>query len=952
MMMRMSKIKAIAGIIKRKLRVYCSESSTTMKRITRIKEIVDKLMEELKHEALDVDIQDEMETLIQELQCRLSEREAALKDQRRFSEGLRDIMEGPSTSHASLRFLPGRIPDDSNIIDNHDFSGGLHSANSDSCEGFVVSPEVAISGGSSSVARVQACLSRELQDSTKIGIPIGRTSAATDHWETLEGTFSLSHMPYRVTLYLEGPPPGVDLLIKSVMVSYIHSTGSLCHDIIRNPEFENGLKHWSGRGCTMVLYNSSWSGRGCKLVLHDSMGDGRVLPKSGNFFVSTENRTRDCNGIEHEITGRVDRKLAYDVVATVRVFGNNITSEDVRAKLWVQRADLHEQYIEIASVQATDKDWVQLQGKFLLNGYASRVIIYLEGPPPGTDILLDNLVVKRAAKVPRASRPIIEKALFGVNIITNSNLSDGTNEWTPFWQCNLSVKTGSPYILPPLAEDLLGSQPLSGRYILVTKRMQRWEGPCQIITDKVKPYVTYQVSAWVRIDTRAPTPQIVNVVIKVDHQWVSGGKVEINDDQWNEIGGSFRIETQPAKIIVLVQGPAAGVDLMVSGLQIFPVDRRARFRHLRKQTDRIRKRDVTLKFTRSNASTLGGTLVKIRQTQNSFPFGSCINRSSIDNEDFVNFFSKNFNWAVFPEELKWSRIELEQKNLDYRFKDVDEMMDLCTRHNIQLRGVCIVQSQSRTRALSRNDLRVSVHENIVALLSSYKGKFNHYAVNNDIMNGSFNQDQDHLERDFLVDMFKIANASDPFATLFLKDYHVEDGFHLDKYTDHIRDLKKQGALIGGIGIQGHMNSPIGPIVCSALDKLARLGIPMWFTELDVSSDNEYVRADDIEVMLREAFAHHAVKGVMLWGFWELLMNRGNAHLVNAEGDLNEAGKRYLALKKEWLTHAQGHLDEEGRFEFRGFHGSYEVEVSSSGKKVDKTFVVDEGEDPITITVDL
>ncbi|KAF2324212.1 hypothetical protein GH714_010265 [Hevea brasiliensis] len=37
-------------------------------------------------------------------------------------------------------------------------------------------------------------------------------------------------------------------------------------------------------------------------------------------------------------------------------------------------------------------------------------------------------------------------------------------------------------------------------------------------------------------------------------------------------------------------------------------------------------------------------------------------------------------------------------------------------------------------------------------------------------------------------------------------------------------------------------------------------------ELDVSSANEYIRAYDLEVMLREAFAHPAVDGMNLWGF--------------------------------------------------------------------------------------
>lgn len=59
-------------------------------------------------------------------------------------------------------------------------------------------------------------------------------------------------------------------------------------------------------------------------------------------------------------------------------------------------------------MQATDKEWIQFKGKFLLNGSASRVVIYLEGPPPGTDILINSLTVKHAEKTPPSLPPLIE----------------------------------------------------------------------------------------------------------------------------------------------------------------------------------------------------------------------------------------------------------------------------------------------------------------------------------------------------------------------------------------------------------------------------------------------------------------------------------------------------------------------------------------------------------------
>lgn len=106
--------------------------------------------------------------------------------------------------------------------------------------------------------------------------------------------------------------------------------------IIINPQFDDGLNNWSGRGC--------------KIALHDSMGDGKILPKTGKVFASATERTQSWNGIQQEITGRVQRKLAYEVTAVVRIFGNNVTTSDVRATLYVQAPDLREQYIGIAKL--------------------------------------------------------------------------------------------------------------------------------------------------------------------------------------------------------------------------------------------------------------------------------------------------------------------------------------------------------------------------------------------------------------------------------------------------------------------------------------------------------------------------------------------------------------------------------------------------------------------------
>ncbi|XBI74054.1 hypothetical protein VPH35_067669 [Triticum aestivum] len=721
-------------------------------------------------------------------------------------------------------------------------------------------------------------------------------------------------------------------------------------NIILNPEFDGGL--------------DGWSGSGCKIELHDSLDDGKVLPATGKYFVAATGRTDTWNGVMQDVTARLQRKTAYEVAATVRLSGANVSPCEVRATLAVQTTDGRQQYIAVGKLQASDKDWAQLQGKFLLNSTVAKATIYIEGPKAGVDLLLDCLVVKHAQKAPPCSPPDFQNLEYGANIIQNSNLDDGLNCWFPLGPCALAVRDGSPRVLPPMAQESLAldDEPLNGKHIHVTGRTQTWMGPAQIITDKLTLHATYQVSAWVRVAGQMTGAQNINIAVAVDSQWLNGGQVLARDERWYEIGGSFRVEAKPAsRAMVYVQGPDAGLDLMVAGFQVFPVDRKARVKHLRKITDKVRKRDVVVKLTGADGAVVQAAEcvdVRVRQVSNSFPLGACIMRTNMDNEDFVDFFTKNFNWAVFGNELKWYWTEPQRGQVNYA--DADDLLKLCSDNGMCVRGHCIFWEvdnmvQQWVKTLSTDDLSAAVKSRIDSLLTRYKGKFRHYDVNNEMLHGSFYQDK--LGKDIRATMFKTASELDPDALLFVNDYNVEGMCDIratpEAYIEQIIGLQEQGAPVSGVGLQGHVSNPVGPVIRNVLDRLAVLGLPLWFTELDVSAANEYVRADDLEVMLREAYAHPAVEGVMLWGFWELFMSRDSAHLVNAEGDINEAGRRLLQLKKEWLTHAHGHADENGEFKFRGHHGAYHVDVvTPTGCKITQEFTVDKDDSPMVLNINV
>jgi len=117
-------------------------------------------------------------------------------------------------------------------------------------------------------------------------------------------------------------------VILKEITRYTHGDGN----IIQNPCFEDGL--------------NSWSGRGCKILLHNSVENGNITPLYGRVFASATDRSQSWNGIQQDISSRVQRKLAYEITAVVRILGN--ASAIMRASLWIQAPNGREQYISIA----------------------------------------------------------------------------------------------------------------------------------------------------------------------------------------------------------------------------------------------------------------------------------------------------------------------------------------------------------------------------------------------------------------------------------------------------------------------------------------------------------------------------------------------------------------------------------------------------------------------------
>ncbi|KAK8968904.1 hypothetical protein KSP40_PGU022508 [Platanthera guangdongensis] len=166
----------------------------------------------------------------------------------------------------------------------------------------------------------------------------------------------------------------------------VHSIVSQKANIILNHDFSGGLQFWHANCC----YAHVASGVSDHLT--------GAAPHLGETYYSVvTNRTECWQGLEQDITGRVSIGMKYDVSAFVRVHGNLDGLYEAQATLRLENSDSSVSYLFIGRKTVKKDGWEKLKGSFTLTSLPRRVVFYLEGPPPGMDMLIDSVIASLCA---------------------------------------------------------------------------------------------------------------------------------------------------------------------------------------------------------------------------------------------------------------------------------------------------------------------------------------------------------------------------------------------------------------------------------------------------------------------------------------------------------------------------------------------------------------------------
>ncbi len=354
--------------------------------------------------------------------------------------------------------------------------------------------------------------------------------------------------------------------------------------------------------------------------------------------------------------------------------------------------------------------------------------------------------------------------------------------------------------------------------------------------------------------------------------------------------------------------------------------------------------------------------ISVEQVSHEFWFGCAISdgifngrASGEDIKQYKEKFLENFNSAVTENAVKWLSMERSKGQVNYSV--IDAMLTWTEENHIPLRGHNLFWGipqfvQPWVKELSDEELEQTLKNRAETVTSRYKGRFAEFDLNNEMIHGNYYEDR--LGPDITKRMAEWARNGDSGVRLFLNDYDILTGNRLDDYMAQIRLLLKQGVPIAGIGVQGHLHAETFSRyeLKRALDSLAQFHLPVRITEFNMpgqrsefhrnriftmTPEQEETKAKELVDYYKICFAHPAVEGILMWGFWAGANWIPVSSLYNRDWTPTPAATAYHNLVfKEWWTNINGKTDSRGEYTTPAFFGKYKITAGGVTREVELT----------------
>lgn len=369
-------------------------------------------------------------------------------------------------------------------------------------------------------------------------------------------------------------------------------------------------------------------------------------------------------------------------------------------------------------------------------------------------------------------------------------------------------------------------------------------------------------------------------------------------------------------------------------------------------------RTDTFKITLINKSTglpLGNYDVEYKLIKHDFVFGCNIyNFNKTDsiskNDEYADYFKGLFNLAVLP--FYWAGYEPDEDE----FPNDDWLnftLTWCEENNITTKGHPLVWTNPAGvpdwMPEDNEQVLDLVKERIKRIINMYKERIHIWdVVNEPVHTPSFGG---LSTLDYVDTCYDWTHSYDKDAHLTINDYGIlGHDFGYGSFYNLINQLIENDSPIDSIGFQAHepRTDWIPAIeIWNTIEAYSVFDLPIYITEFTPTSApipitnswkkglwSEENQAEYAERFYKVCFAHPSVEGVIWWDLWDGASWVDDGGLIDEDMDPKKVYNRLDDLiNGEWHTEGAKTSNSNGKIDFKGFYGIYNISIPNLGKTI-------------------
>ena len=217
--------------------------------------------------------------------------------------------------------------------------------------------------------------------------------------------------------------------------------------------------------------------------------------------------------------------------------------------------------------------------------------------------------------------------------------------------------------------------------------------------------------------------------------------------------------------------------------------------------------------------------------------------------------AREFNSITAENCMKPEFIQPSQGN--FTFDEADQMVSFAEKNNMSIVGHTLVWHHMTPKWFFKDDEGNKVRKDVLinrmknhirTVVSRYRGKIDYWDVVNEVIHTKKKEDgayqafyrntpwYDIIGPEYIEIAYRTVMETDPNVKLLYNDFNLDQEAKIDFAIDLVKNLRKKGIPIHGIGYQAHfmMNEPSLSSIEMVFAKCKKAGIPIHITELDLS----------------------------------------------------------------------------------------------------------------------